>query len=76
MEELMGKKIDVKWNRVVGTGITTAEKEKQERNKSVLKSPDFEKACAAVDIKVTKRQASKWNNKKGKAYKFSKGMIV
>lgn len=32
-------------------------------------NPTFVKACAAVKIPVTRRQASKWLMKKGKAYK-------
>ena len=35
--------------------------------------PVFKKACEAANIEPTSRQASRWRNKKGIAYKVSKG---
>lgn len=39
------------------------------KNTSVLKSPAFKKACEAVGIKPTVRQASKFKRKMGLAYR-------
>ena len=33
----------------------------------------FQKACMSVEIEPTTRQASKFRNKKGKAYKAQRG---
>ena len=57
-----------KWHRVTGPNLHPENQEKHLRNKAVLGSEAFIKACEYVGIKPTKRQASKWNNKKGKAY--------
>ena len=38
-------------------------------NKEYTKMKSFISACLFVDIKPTKRQASKWRNKKGLAFK-------
>lgn len=43
-------------------------KEAQVRNKATYYSTEFLNACKVADVKPTKRQAAKWNKKKGKAY--------
>ena len=63
---------DYKWERVRGTAMPEGQKKRQDRNRNVMESPTFEEACEVVDIKPTKRQASKWNNKKGLAFKGPK----
>lgn len=45
-------------------------KEKTQANKSTLKNKEFLWACKEAGIEPTKRQASKWNNKRGKAYNY------
>ena len=55
------------WKRVVSTPDITAER--REKNKNTKESRIFQQACESVGIEPTKRQASKWNNKKGLAYK-------
>lgn len=42
-------------------------------HKEFTSSPEFVKACKDVGIPPTTRQASKWSNKKGKAYKAKHG---
>lgn len=37
-------------------------------NSAVLNSKPFLEACQKTGVEPTRRQASKWNNKKGKAY--------
>jgi len=41
--------------------------------KFAAENQEFRSACEAASIEPSKRQASKWRNKKGKAYKKSKG---
>ncbi len=36
---------------------------------ATLKNPVFQQACKKVGIPITRRQARKWNMKKGKAWK-------
>ena len=44
-----------------------------ETNKEFANSnPNFLTACASVGLKPTKRQASRWRNRKGKAFKEGK----
>ena len=59
-------------------GITAVEKNDYARRKSLerrkmtdstLKNPAFQQACERAGIPVTRRQARKWNMKKGKAWK-------
>lgn len=33
-------------------------------------SPIFRRACALANVEPTKRQASKWRNKRGRAYEM------
>jgi hypothetical protein len=41
-------------------------------NAMFMKNEAFVKACENVNLKVTKRQASKWRMNKGKAFKEGK----
>ncbi len=43
-------------------------KEGEQRNKGALSDKRFLDACKLADVEPTKRQASKWNNKRGAAY--------
>ena len=63
------KKLNIQWERVRGTGTLPVELARQEANKSTLNSGKFIKACEKAGITPTKRQASKFNNQKGAAYK-------
>lgn len=56
------------WTRVTGANIEPQHKERGLVNKTRVEAPDFKKACEMAGIPVTKRQSSKWNNKKGAAY--------
>lgn len=42
-------------------------------HKEFTSNPEFVKACQRAGVDPTTRQASKWNNKKGKAYKVAHG---
>jgi len=72
------QKINYQWERVHGPDLDPKNKIRREKNAIILKDKIFLEAvdkanrikgikCAAV-----KRQASKWNNKKGAAYKFGR----
>jgi len=39
-------------------------------NREFVNEPIFQEACKIAGIEPTTRQASKWRNKKGKAYPF------
>ena len=56
------------WERVIKTEMPESLVNKINANKSTITNDIFVKSCEAVNIKPTKRQASKWNNKKGLAY--------
>lgn len=47
---------------------TGAERKRMEKNTNTFKSPHFAKACEQAGLPLTRRQASKWNNGKGKVY--------
>lgn len=38
------------------------------RNEGTMSDPVFKKACGMAKVKLSRRQASKWNNRKGAAY--------
>jgi len=66
----MGKqKITAQWDRVSGPDLDPNNAPRMKRNEGVLKSKGFIAACHAAGVEPTKRQASKWSNKKGAAYK-------
>ena len=64
------KKINWKWDRVEGTPQDPDERKRMEANKATFKSSLFVSACTTAGIAPTERQASKWNLKKGIAYKI------
>jgi len=64
-ENVKGKQ----WKRVVGTPRDEENIKRMEANKSTLSNEKFIKACEKAGITPTRRQASKYNNKKGAAYK-------
>jgi len=45
-------------------------KEKKMSNQEFCRDIDFREACSRANIEVTKRQASKYRRKTGKAYKL------
>ena len=58
----------VKWERVTGPNLQPQHAERGEKNSTVLNSPSFKAACSRVGIEPTRRQASKFRNKRGKAF--------
>lgn len=69
------RKYDVKWTRVSGPDLDPSNKKLAKRNQDTLKNEHFVQACNLAGIPSTKRQASKFNNKKGAAYKHGKVSI-
>jgi len=63
-------KINVLWDRVTGPDLDPGNKKRAERNSATMKNLMFLDACLRASIEPTKRQASKWNRKKGKAYGY------
>ena len=59
------------WVRVNGAPLRPQDDERNEQNINRLKSTSFKNACKVAGINPTKRQASKWNNLKGAAYKLA-----
>ena len=57
------------WERVTGANLNTDNVLRAVKNIKTLASTSFKRACDNVGIEPTKRQASKWNNRKGLAYK-------
>jgi len=72
------EKINYKWERVHGSDLDKNNKPKRERNAVTLKDKIFLEAVdkanriRGMSCKAVKRQASKWNSKKGAAYKFGR----
>ena len=64
----MKPKIGKQWTRVMGDDLDKNNEKRRLANQSILKDPIFIKACELVGIEPTKRQASKWRRKTGKAY--------
>lgn len=46
--------------------------ERAKKNESIMSSQVFKDACEKVGIPATRRQASKFRNKRGKAYKLGR----
>ncbi|MFW6242763.1 MAG: hypothetical protein ACOC2W_01255 [bacterium] len=61
-----------KWKRVLGPDLDQQKFEREKKNKNIMSNETFLKACEMLGIEPTKRQASKYNNKKGSAYKYGK----
>ena len=66
----MAKKMNVSWIRVHGPNLKPENELRHKKNLSRMADADFKASCEAAGVEVTKRQASKWNNKKGRAYAF------
>lgn len=64
----MSKKLNHQWVRVSGPNLDQGNELRNKKNVSRLADPKFIDACKRINIEPTKRQASKWNNKKGIAY--------
>jgi len=58
------------WDRVSGPDTDFTKKDRTEANKKTKENKHFIDACSDAGVDPTKRQASKWNHKKGKAYKI------
>jgi len=59
-----------KGNKVFGRIDHMEERKRAEATKATLESGRFQKACGVAGVDVTKRQASKWNRKRGAAYAY------
>ena len=60
------------WQRVNGPDLDKNKKDRTKNNQNILKSEHFVDLCEKAGVQATKRQASKYNNKKGAAFKFGK----
>jgi len=65
----MGK-ANIKWERVHGPDLDPNNGIRAAVNQKILKSEIFIDACKRANIIATKRQASKWNKKRGLAFKM------
>ena len=72
------EKVNYKWERVYGPDLDKNNKPNRERNAATLKDKIFLDAVdnanriKGMKCEAVKRQASKWNNKKGAAYNFGR----
>ena len=62
---------DYKWERVRGTEMPAEQKKRQDANKGLMVDAMFVDSCKLANVEPTKRQASKYNNKKGIVYKIT-----
>lgn len=60
------------WTRVTGANIQPQHAERAKVNKTHFESGTLKQACDNAGIPITKRQASKWANSRGLAYKTHK----
>jgi len=68
---MAGKKIGgQQWVRVFGPNIQPGHEERHKAAINRFKDQAFKDACSVAGIEPTKRQARKWNNKRGAAYNF------
>jgi len=65
----MSQKLNHQWQRVTGNDLDINKKDRQQRNESILTNKNFVDYCNTLNLKVTRRQAFKWVNKKGLVYK-------
>ena len=63
------RKQNVQWERVRSTSKSPELVRRTEANKSTLNSGKFTKACEKAGVTPSRRQASKFNNEKGAAFK-------
>lgn len=64
--------MDHKWRRVSATPVPEKEQKRINRNRSIKKNEIFQEACKRAGVPATNRQASKWNNKRGAAFRGKK----
>jgi len=62
------------WERVQRTPKPEGERRRQERNKATFSSKRFVDLCHSAGVPPTTRQASKFNNQKGAAYRLGGGL--
>ncbi len=58
------------WDRVTGTDLDAGKVERAKLNQGILKSQVFLDACEKTGARPTRKQASKYRRKKGKAFLF------
>ena len=68
LKSKVGTKGGQQWTRVTGANIQPQHEGRGEVNKTRFNAPDFKVACTNAGVEPSKRQASKWNNRKGAAY--------
>ena len=59
------------WDRVHGPDLQPKHAERHEAMKNRMNDQIFKDACSKANIQTTKRQARKWNNNKGAAFKVA-----
>lgn len=64
----------LQWIRVHGPDLCPRKAINAKANLATKNNPLFEESCVSANIRPTIRQASKWNNKKGLAYKHHVGI--
>ena len=69
MKKSRNKTSGKQWDRVHGPDLDVNNELRAKENQNIMSSEVFKKACNKVGIEVTKRQAQKWKNKKGKVFK-------
>ena len=57
------------WERVHGPDLDPNNEVRAKENQNIMSSEVFKKACEKVGLSITKRQAQKWKNKKGRVFK-------
>lgn len=60
------------WKRVYGPNLDQENANKAKVNKDTQNNEIFKKACEAVGIEPTRRQASKFRRKRGLAFNYGK----
>uniref|UniRef100_A0A6M3L480 Uncharacterized protein n=1 Tax=viral metagenome TaxID=1070528 RepID=A0A6M3L480_9ZZZZ len=63
------RKANRQWRRIQATPTPERELKAQQMNQQILGSSNFKSACANTELEPTKRQARKWKNNKGLAWK-------
>lgn len=63
------------WVRVHGPNLKDTSVQ-EASNKARKNDPQFVRSCSEAGVEATTRQASKWNNSKGKAYKTFKNIYM
>ncbi len=69
---MKGKKANHQWERVHGSDLDQENANRAKANKDIQNSEFFKEACEAVGIKPTRRQASKYRQKRGLIFNYRK----